>query len=157
MTDCNICKQSSPEIKESDQLMPDGRSIECPLCGKYKITGTAEACILKPNIKLSAWVRDQNEHGQTPTISSYTLDEVNKLPEHSVLDKQTILLRAIERRTKHPGFIVDLNRCKDYPLAWASCEEELRYLIAALEERAFITLPARALWTIEHIVIASGV
>jgi len=155
MTDCCICKRNDPSIVESPHT-GDGRNIECPLCGKYKITGSAEACIHKPNMKLAAWVCTQNEHGQTPTISSYTLGEVNKLPEHSVLDKQTILLRALERRTKHPGFVVDLDRGMDYPLVWASCAEELLYLIEALEERKLISRPAKGMGAIEHVVIASG-
>jgi len=155
MTDCCICKRNDPSIVEYPHT-GDGRIIECPLCGKYKIAGSAEACIQSPNMNLATWVRDQNEHGQMPIINSYTLDEVNKLPDHSVLDKLTILLRAIERRTKHPGFMVDLNRGEDYPLAWASCDSELYYLIGALEERGLIERPAQSMGPIEHIVISSG-
>lgn len=154
MTDCSICK-STEGVRDLSSGGVDGRRIKCPRCGSYQIAGSVETCFREPNMKLAAWVRNQNEHGQTPIISSYTLDEVTKLPEHSVLDKQTILLRAIERRTKHPGFMVDLDREKDYPLAWASCEDELYYLIESLEKRELISRPAKAMGSVEHIVIAS--
>ena len=138
MTDCNICKRNDPSIVEAPHVDVDGRSIECPLCGKYKITGTAEACIHKPNMKLAAWVRNQNELGQMPTISSYTLEDESNFPERSVLDKLTLLLRALERRSKHPGAHVGLNPLHDFPLVWASNAEELNFLFKSLDEQNLI-------------------
>lgn len=154
MTDCNICKLNTPDIIEHSYGGKDGRSIECPLCGKYVITGSAEGALKEPNMKLAAWVRDQNEHDITPTISSNTPNEINKRPDYSITDKFTILLRAIERRTKHPGFTVDLDINKDFPLAWATCADELHYLIESLNSQEYILLTARSLGGTRHIVIS---
>jgi len=138
MTDCNICTRSDPSIVEVSQAGVNGRNIECPLCGKYKITGTAEASIHEPNMKLAAWVRNQNELDQTPTISSYTLADVNDLPVPGVLDKLTLLLRALERRSKYPGDYVELNPHHDFPLAWASNPQELDFLFKSLGDQDLI-------------------
>jgi len=138
MTDCNICKRSDPSIVEASHAGVDGRSIECPLCGKYKITGSAEGCILEPNMKLAAWVREQNERGQTPTISSNTPDKINNLPVPGVLDKLTLLLRALERRSKHPGDYVELNPHHDFPLVWAANSQELDFLFKSLGDQDLI-------------------
>ncbi|MDX8413917.1 MAG: hypothetical protein R8J85_07495 [Mariprofundales bacterium] len=91
----NICKQTDLSIVETPSAGMDGRSVECSLCGKYKITGTAEACIHEPNMKLTAWVRDQNGYGQTPTISSYTLEEINKSPDILDLEQKKNMIKNL--------------------------------------------------------------
>ena len=112
------------------------------MCGPYFITSTAEAEVQNkpPGPRLSAWVREYKENNvTTPEITSYVLETVVKnLPTRSPLEKQVILLRAIERRTSYPGAKVSLNLNCDYPLAWASNSDELRYLLDSLEKRGFI-------------------
>jgi nucleoside 2-deoxyribosyltransferase len=94
------------------------------------------------NPRLFAWIREQEEYGRTmPEISSDMIEKgIKNLPNYSPLDKQLILLRAIERRTKYPGFEVKLNGWTDYPLAWANNEDELHYLLNSLEERNLVKL-----------------
>jgi hypothetical protein len=89
---------------------------------------------------LPAWIRQYEENQlDPPFITSNLLDEVTKnLPNYSPLEKQLILLRAIERRTKHPGAWVVINDMVDYPLAWATKSEELDYLLKAFEQRNLI-------------------
>ena len=86
---------------------------------------------------LSAWIRELSETGnQVPEINSDTLQEIEKtLPTYRVAEKQLLLLRAIERRTKYPGQPVSLLHHFDYPLAWAAGEEEFRYLLRSVIER----------------------
>jgi nucleoside 2-deoxyribosyltransferase len=90
--------------------------------------------------KLSAWLRDRTESGaENPEINSKTLEEIEKtLPDYKVSDKQLLLLRALERRTKFPGEAVVVEIRNDYPLAWASGEEELIYLLRSLRDRDLI-------------------
>ena len=50
----------------------------CPQCGKFEITGSAEACERSPElrVKLAGWIRDENRHGSIPRIFSETLDRI---------------------------------------------------------------------------------
>jgi nucleoside 2-deoxyribosyltransferase len=52
-----------------------------------------------------------------------------------VAEKQLLLLRALERRTSFPGQAIDIQPNFDFPLAWATGEEEFLYLLRSLIER----------------------
>jgi len=90
--------------------------------------------------KLTAWIRDRSESGaEVPEINSNTLEEVEAaLPFYRVTEKQLLLLRSFERRTKFPGHHIAIISHLDYPLAWASGEEEFTYLLRSLIERNLI-------------------
>ena len=65
------------------------------------------------------------------------------IPKYSVSDKQRIVLRALEQRTKHPGDQVELYFEMDYPIAWATSADEFAYLLSALIDRGLIHGPER--------------
>lgn len=117
-------------------------SLECGRCGKFTITATAAAIAEQKELgpKLSAWIRERSETGgEVPEINSDTLKEVEAaLPTYRVVDKQLLLLRAFERRTKHPGHAVTVVPHLDFPLAWAAGEEEFLYLLRSLIERGLV-------------------
>lgn len=120
----------------------DGAGYACAVCGVFYITRTAEvnSRSQKPDSRFPAWIRQYDENElDPPFLTSNLLDEVTKnLPNHSPLEKQLILLKAIERKTKYPGAWVVINDIIDYPLAWASNSDELDYLLKALEQRNLI-------------------
>lgn len=128
----------------------DSNQYNCATCGPYTITGTAEATIAngkKVDPRLSAWIREQQEFDRPPPeITSYTFTKmVSNLPSYTTAQKQLVLLKAIERRTRYPGFEVKLNTWVDYVLAWAANEDEFRYLLKALEERELVVSPSKTL------------
>ena len=90
--------------------------------------------------KLTAWIRDRWESGaEVPEINSNTLKEVEAaLPVYRVMEKQLLLLRAFERRTKFPGQHIVVDSQLDYPLAWAGSEKEFTYLLRSVIERNLI-------------------
>ncbi len=115
--------------------------VNCPRCGEFNCP---ELFLLtafnKPEPKISAWIRDINEQKvEVPTIDSNKIKDLKAdLPEKSPREKQTKLLQNIERKTEYPGQLVSLIHNYDFPLAWASSEEELYYYITSLEERGFL-------------------
>lgn len=137
---CPICKLDQQEMRGSDYGRRE--SVNCARCGKFTITSTATAMAEHRQFgaKLSAWLRERTESGaEVPEITSKTLDDVEKaLPDYKVSDKQLLLLRALERRTKYPGEMIEVNTRLDYPLAWASGEDEFRYLLRSLHDRDLI-------------------
>lgn len=137
---CPICKLKSENIRVWDY--GERLTLECGRCGKFTITATAATIAAQKELgpKLSAWIRERSETGgEVPEINSNTLKEVEAiLPAYRVAEKQLLLLRALERRTKFPGQRVTLTPHLDYPLAWASKEDEFLYLLRALIERALV-------------------
>lgn len=133
---CPICK-----IEEQDVLVWDygeRLSLKCPCCGDFTITRTAAAMASDRELspRLSAWIREQTEAGTpVPEINSNLLKELEKtLPTYTVAQKQILLLKALERRAKFPGQAVAVIPQFDYPLAWASGEEEFAYHLRSLSE-----------------------
>jgi len=99
----------------------------------------------KQGYRLIAWIRDLKEKGaEPPEITSYVLKNIEKgLPEYSPTQKQLVLLRNIERRTKFPGKNVLIVPEHDYPLSWATNEEELIYYLRNLVERNLLRLSSK--------------
>jgi nucleoside 2-deoxyribosyltransferase len=137
---CPICKLDEQKVRISDG--GERLSLNCPRCGKFMITRTAAAMAeyrgLDP--KLSAWIRERTESGtDVPEINSNTLDDIEKLlPTYRVSEKQLLLLRALERRTKFPGEGLLVVSAFDYPLAWSMRESEFRYILNSLMERGLV-------------------
>ena len=124
-TNCPICKLEAKHVRvwDSGQRI----TLECGRCGKFTITRTAATIAEKNELgpSLSAWIRERSElGGEVAEINSNTLKEVEAaLPRYRVAEKQLLLLRALERRTKYPGESVTIVPQLDYPLAWAAGEE----------------------------------
>jgi hypothetical protein len=137
---CPICKLQGQPVQVWD--VGERLSLECRRCGNFTITATAAAMAEKRESgpKLSAWIRERSESGAyVPEINSNTLKELEAvLPNYRVSEKQLLLLRALERRTKFPGQEVALQFEHDYPLAWAAGEDECRFLVYELAERGLV-------------------
>jgi nucleoside 2-deoxyribosyltransferase len=140
-TICPICKLADNDINRNDS--GDKFTINCPRCKRFTISGTAKAIAERRELgpKLSAWIRNRNEQGaEIPEINSKSLEEIQAgLPDYSPREKQIILLKNIERKTEYPGQRVVLNYIYDFPLAWASGDEEFLYYIRSLQERGFLS------------------
>lgn len=139
---CPICKLEFNRDLKSEFDYDERLPINCPRCHKFTITRTAarmaEARDLGP--KLSAWIRNLNEHEtEVPEINSKSLGEIQVgLPDYNPREKQIILLQNIERKTEYPGKSVQIDPEFDIPLAWASAQEEFIYYINSLIERGLL-------------------
>lgn len=137
---CPICKLDAKEVRVWDY--GERLTLECGRCGRFTITATAAAIAERKELgpKLSAWIRERSETGgEVSEINSNTLTEIETaLPSYRVADKQLLLLRAFERRTRFPGQAVGIVPHLDYPLAWAAGEDEFRYLLRSLIERGLV-------------------
>jgi hypothetical protein len=140
METCPICKLKDERIVITGN---DLLTVNCPRCKNFTITETAEAMakVEEINPKLSAWIRNFNEQGaEVPKINSHTLKDLPaSLPDRSPREKQIILLKNIERKTKYPGQIVSLSYSYDFPLAWATGEDEFYYYISSLKDRGLLS------------------
>jgi nucleoside 2-deoxyribosyltransferase len=138
---CPVCRLVEQDVvREADY--GERITYNCARCGRFTITRTAERKTenMEMSSKLSAWIRERNEWGiDVPEINSKSLQEiVQSIPDYNPSDKQLLLLRAIARKSKYPGDSISLLPRFDYPLAWASAEEEFFYYIRSLINRGLL-------------------
>jgi nucleoside 2-deoxyribosyltransferase len=142
---CLICRLELQKMIHVD-MSGDLTQIECERCGKYTITRPArlEIAARQPGHKLIAWIREMHERGADPAkITSNVLENIEgNIPDYTPTQKQLILLQNIERSTPFPGRAVSISPKVDYPLAWATNEEELVYYLRCLHERGLLRLSA---------------
>ena len=140
---CPICKLRAEHVERTGKYS-DPINYNCSRCGRFDITATAEAIAdnRQLNPKLSAWIRDRNEKGANITeIDSNNLEDIPaSLPDYSPSEKQLILLRNIERKSRFPGYEVNINPDFDIPLAWASEVDEFNYYLQSLIERGLLKI-----------------
>ena len=141
---CPICKLKNQKVI-SERDYGDKVTYDCSRCGRYTISGTAEAVAESKDIsaELSGWLRERNLLSiEIPMLTSSFLEEVvNTLPSYSPLEKQNKLLKAIELLTDYPGKEVVLVPEHEVSLAWAQNEEEFKYYIKSLIDRGLIEIP----------------
>jgi len=140
--DCPICKISSEDVKVLEDVQ---KSIfNCARCGQFMLAVEAFILFEKEidDPKLSAWIRDHKENRiHAPEINPTNAKTILKnLPSYTPTEKQTILLKRIERKTKYPSFKVLLSPIYDIPLSWAENSDEFIYYTKALEERGLIKI-----------------
>ena len=139
-TTCPICKHSQG-IKE-ERISQSMASYHCPVCGKYEMPSFVPEVdgASVPNHKLSAWIREQNERGEPVRFTKEGMIEsiMTSIPDYRPSEKQLKLLKAIERKSGHPGNEVTLNLNEDFPLAYAGDADEFAFYLHALSDRGLI-------------------
>jgi nucleoside 2-deoxyribosyltransferase len=136
---CPICKCNQGVVR--NRVDGETESCGCPVCGSYRISfhwavihGQSQ-----PDRKLSAWVREQNEQGEEPGLTSQRIEILqSSVPDYRPIEKQLKLLRAIARRSDPPGTVVRLSADRDAPLAHSRDSDEFAFYLRALEERKLL-------------------
>lgn len=140
---CPICKLDDQVIEE-DLDYGDKHTYKCARCGRYTISGTAEAMADQSGkaATLSAWLRERTLLGaEIPMLTStFMKDLLEVLPKHSPSEKQRRLLRALEILTPYPGREVVLIPEHEASLAWAANAEEFQFYLKSLIDRGLVTL-----------------
>jgi len=125
----------------------DEYGYKCATCGEFRITGLAAAGLAAaaPHPKLSAWIRDHEERElEPPFLDQESLENLlPNIPNPSPVKKQLNLLRAIARRSDHPGEEVKL-AAQDYPLCWAKKVKELDFHLKELVRNGYLERLSRA-------------
>ena len=157
---CPVCGYPTPRAANADRGAEQPISVECPRCGPFRVGEGVERLVAAgrvPRTRLSAWIRAQKESAKAPpTILQEQLRGiVDSLPEHSVAEKQQLLLTVIGRRTK-PSESTDLVVDRDYVIAWAESGAELKYLLDALAEEGMLEVEESAVGTSRCKIKAAG-
>jgi hypothetical protein len=141
---CPVCSYSPIKLHEiiNGQLY----LIACERCGDFRLSQLLLSSLRQlestTSKKLSAWIRTRNELGVSVELidtHEYS-DIISNLPSYTTSEKQFILLKVLEKKTKYPGSSVFLSLDKDFVLAWAENRLELQYYLLALRDRALIQM-----------------
>jgi len=121
--------------------------VECRTCGKFTLTGTAEALLRNfppaRRVILSAVLRDASLNGQPPLeVDSYSLDALSdpsRVPK-TVGERLERIGRLLEQRQDRIGAAVNLMPEDEYPVAFARDGDEFWAMLRILRDRGDITL-----------------
>jgi hypothetical protein len=117
----------------------------CPVCGSYGITHRTEISLRSREeyfYVISGVTRNHYEQYNSPLIitesmiendSEFQAEFLSKMPK-SVLDKASLLLQHIARKSDHPGTYVKITPARDYPICFSKNENELRFYINHLKK-----------------------
>ncbi len=155
MSECPVCKISQTEVEEQDhgeQLL-----VRCRRCGEFKVTRTALRRLeaLTEPMLFSAWLRSQNEMDSSPPdFHSRSIENIIKtIPDYSVSEKQLLLLKAIERRSKFPGSSVEILATTDHVLNFSITEQELQYHVDSLVDRKLLKNKGESRTSLRKLII----
>src|SRR5262245_33731947 len=80
-------------------ITAEEKEIDCPRCGRYRLTGSAEATLRATPIKnpgaVSGWIRRQNTLGITHRIDSDNLDHLRALTKPPLRERVEQYLLAV--------------------------------------------------------------
>ncbi len=139
---CPVCNHEKSELKGEAPLNLKF-FVNCPQCGKYWIEdGLNPFSDEEKPYLISAWIREQNERGEKPEITTDTLERLRKIPDPTVSEKQLYLMQALERRTSYPGEEIKFSSSEALSpfiaLAWCKNRQELGFHLKSLYERELI-------------------
>lgn len=137
-TPCPLCGRAA---KTGD--IPDGATVDCKQCGRFKLTGTAQALLPdvdpRTKMKIGFWTRDQTELGDLPAVSSYTIEEVKKLPELTVMERAERLLRFAIREQRDLGRFIKFPTAEAVGITHSQSDPDVMALGRLLLERGWFS------------------
>lgn len=143
MPECPLCSREEAAVERD----PGGAlvfHVQCPRCGRYTVTSTAEPGLAtyegRDRDRLMGSIRNATERGAGPveltTVTTPRIVEEAKPPRNpnEALD---LLLQHAERRTERPGHRFSFTT-DDYPLLYTNDQMEFDYYVQYAQERGFI-------------------
>ncbi len=140
---CEVCS------KEQAATLPsnfDGIHQKCPRCGEFKLSGTAGSVIRRfspeKRALVSGWVRDQNNSGAIPMITTHVLDTVLQRSAPPISERATALLREAVRGQTGLGARFNINDSRFLAASYSSEKNDVIFLGRMLEEQGFMAFRA---------------
>ena len=127
---CEVCTKEQAETRPSSF---DGVHQICPRCGEFKLSGTAGS-VLRGGVGtarralLSGWVREQNNSGSVPMITTAVLDNVFQRPLPSVAQRAFSLLKEAEKGLGALGQSFNINEPRFLAASYSADVSDVIYL-----------------------------
>ncbi|MDA8257515.1 MAG: hypothetical protein M0Z99_18115 [Betaproteobacteria bacterium] len=146
-SDTDACEVCTKEQAKSFPVSFDGIHQNCPRCGEFKLSGTAGS-VLRRGIGeskraiLSGWVRDQNNSGSVPMITTTVLENVLQRAAPPVAERAFALLQEAERGLGGLGANFNINEPRFLSATYSSNPNDVAFLVKILKEHGFMDFVA---------------
>lgn len=141
---CEVCAKEQAETRPSSF---DGVHQICPRCGQFKLSGTA-GLVLRRGVGpakralLSGWVREQNNAGSVPMITTSVLDNVFQRPLPPVADRAFSLLTEAARGLTALGQVFNINEPRFLAASYSADASDVAFLVRALNDQGMMQFHA---------------
>jgi hypothetical protein len=137
---CEFCGMQAETVVPATGY--DGIQQRCPRCGDFKLARTAMIRRVPPSdkVKLSGWVRDQNQFGEVPELTSDRINLVAASPMPGIAERADRLLGYAIRTQSKLGEQFNINRYDSLAVTYSKDSDELVYLARFLDEEGLINL-----------------
>lgn len=144
-TDTDRCEVCTREQADSLPVNFDGIHKRCPRCGEFKLSRTAGTVLGQgvgeaKRALLSGWVRDQNNAGSVPMITTYVLDNVLQRSPPPVADRAYALLKEAERGLSTLGARFNINEPRFLAATYSANHNDVVFLVRTLKEDGMMEL-----------------
>lgn len=134
---CVICITQEAETISSTF---DGIHQKCPRCGEFNASGTAQSVIghelgSGKRAKISGWVREQNQSGSMPMITSENLTKIVERPIPSFAIRATKLLTEAESSLNSLGERFNINEPRFLSATYSSNIQDVSFLLRLLKDQ----------------------
>jgi hypothetical protein len=145
LTDTDPCEVCRSEQAEHGATTGDYLRQDCPRCGSFKLSGSAQSLIRTAlgkarRAQLSGWVRAQNNAGVVPLITSTVLNNVLDRPKPSVSERAFGLLQEAERGLESLGDRFRINEPRFLAASFSVDDSEVEYLARVLGDLRMMEL-----------------
>ncbi len=135
---CEVCVNQSATFIASGGF--DGVHQNCPRCGEFKLTGTANAVMRRglgsaKRSLLSGWVRNQNRLGSIPMITTENLTKIVASPMPSVVERANSLLEEAVLGLDGLGEYFNIKEPRFLAATYSSDFRDVRYLLGILRDQ----------------------
>lgn len=137
---CEVCRKEQAESRPANF---DGIHQICPRCGEFKLSGTACAVLNRDTGEpkralLSGWVREQNNAGSIPMITTYVLGKILKRSLPTVADRAYSLLKEAERGLNVLGERFNINEPRFIAATYSTDSNDVNYLVRTLKDEGLM-------------------
>lgn len=137
---CEVCRTEQAESLPADF---DGIHQNCPRCGEFRVSGSACAILSRgigeaKRAVLSGWVRNQNNSGSAPMVTTTVLENVLHRSVPSVADRAFSLLSEAERGLNGLGATFNTNEPRFLAATYSASPNDVQFLVRALEEQGYL-------------------
>jgi len=134
---CEVCNDQQASTMPSNI---DGVHQNCPRCGEFKVSGTANSIMRQglgkdKRARISGWVREQNRAGAVPIITTDNMPKILARPLPSVADRATALLIEAERGLNNLGDRFNINDPRFLAATYSSDQKDVIFLLSLLKDQ----------------------
>jgi hypothetical protein len=137
---CELCDTEAETFVSSARY--DGIQQRCPRCGDFKV---ARAAMIRripqsDKVKLSGWIRDQNQLGEVPELTSDRISLVVASPLPGIVERADRLLTHAIKSQSRLGERFRMGTPELLSITYSQDGHEVEYLARFLKDEGLINV-----------------